>query len=117
LDELVGDFVLLFSSGIWVRVSGARGFGFLRSPCLGHAESWSSFHDLARLRDGHDERNEHIDRMRRVRNIELEFPNFRVLRSCSIGDHYGADCISGPQTHSALAPHHRVTRLLLAGAE
>jgi hypothetical protein len=117
LDELVGDFVLLFSSGIWVRVSGARGFGFFGLPCLGDSESWSFFHDLARLRDRHDERNEHIDRMKRVRNIELEFPNSRVLRSCSIGDHYGADRISGPQTHSALAPHHRVTRLLLAGVE
>jgi hypothetical protein len=87
LDELVGDFVLLFSSGIWVRVSGARGFGFLGLPCLGDSESWSSFHGLARLRDGHDERNEPIDRMKRVRNVEIEFPNSRVLRSCSIGDH------------------------------
>jgi hypothetical protein len=87
LNELVGDFVLLLSSRFWVRVSGARGFGSFGLPCLGDAEPWSSFHDLPRLRDGHDERNEAIDQMKRVRNVELEFLNSRVLRSCSIGNH------------------------------
>jgi hypothetical protein len=112
LDELVSDSVLLFSSGFRVRFSGARGFGFLGLSCLGDAEPWSSFHDLARLHDQrnkHHERNERIDRMTRVRNVEFELPNSRMLQSYSKGDtDMMLICIAGPQTHPALAPHHRV---------
>jgi hypothetical protein len=73
--------------GFWVPE--ARDFGFLDLPCLDGTEPCPSLHDLARLHDQrneHHERNERIDRMTRVRNVELELPRSRVLRSYSKGD-------------------------------